>query len=44
MRHGLGSVVDVYGSGKPRRIEEAQKITHALFPPIFSGVIKKVKS
>ncbi|HDN74105.1 MAG TPA: DUF22 domain-containing protein [Archaeoglobus sp.] len=41
MRHGLGAVVDVYGTGKPRRIEDPQKITHALFYPIFDGVIKR---
>jgi len=41
MRHGLGAVVDVYGIGKPKRIEDPQKITHALFFPIFDGVIKR---
>ena len=41
MRHGLGTSVDVYSVGKPRRIEEGQKISHALFLPIFNGRIKK---
>ncbi len=41
MRHGLGVVIDVYKTGRPRKIEETQKITHALFLPIFDGVIKK---
>ena len=41
MRHGLGATIDVYGMGKPRKIEDSQKITHALFFPIFDGVVKK---
>ncbi len=41
MRHGLGAVMDVYGTGKPKRIEDPQKITYALFFPIFDGVIKR---
>ncbi len=41
MRHALGTVGDVAHAGKPRLIEEKKLITHALFIPVFDGVIEK---
>ncbi len=40
-RHGIVAVIDVYGIGKPKKIEESQKITHVLILPIFDGVVKR---
>jgi len=41
MRHALGTVLDVAHAGKPRLIEEKKMITHALFIPVFDGVIER---
>ncbi len=41
MRHALGTVADVAHAGKPRLVEEKKLITHALFLPVFDGVIEK---
>ena len=41
MRHAYGTVLDVYHSGKPKKIEESKSISKAIFMPVFSGEIKK---
>ncbi len=38
--HALGVLLDIYRKGKPRKIECSQKLTHAIFLPIFDGKVK----
>lgn len=39
--YAMGIVLDVYGTGKPKKIENKQRITHALFLPVFDGKVKE---
>ncbi len=41
MIYALGVTLDVYGPGKPKRIEKQQKISHALLFPVFDGKVKE---
>ncbi len=41
MIYALGVMLDVYGPGKPQKVEKQQKISHALFFPVFDGKVKE---
>ncbi len=41
MRHALGTVLDVYHTSKPKRIEDRKTVTKAVFMPVFEGRIEK---
>jgi len=41
MRHALGSVVDVFQPGEPRKVEDSKVIKSVLFLPIKDGTVKK---
>jgi len=41
MRHALGSVVDVFQPGEPKKVEDEKIIKSVLFLPIKDGIIKR---
>ncbi len=41
MRHALGSVVDIFQPGEPKKVEEDKTIKAVVFLPIKDGLIKK---
>ncbi|MDI9611123.1 MAG: DUF22 domain-containing protein [Archaeoglobales archaeon] len=41
MGNAYGSVMDVIQSGKPKRIEEERKLSHAIFLPVEDGKIEQ---
>ncbi len=41
MRHALGTVIDVFQPGEPKKVEDEKIITHVVFLPVISGRVEK---
>ena len=41
MRHALGTVLDVFQPGEPKKVEDEKVITSVVFLPVTSGTVEK---